>query len=137
MSLRIIATTIILLWSIQTYKCNEGFKPGKKNLFLNFHFSPVYGRCDVYGKKRKKLFRFIRSNHSESFQVVYKQCSKLLFFKFLPSCFTNHQNRSLVGRTQQSCSLHMKNFFVISILISSNLKCVIRNLFHSICIFVL
>ncbi|CRK98676.1 CLUMA_CG011994, isoform A [Clunio marinus] len=26
-SLRIITTTIILLWSIQTYKCTEGFKP--------------------------------------------------------------------------------------------------------------
>lgn len=29
-SLRIITTTIILLWSIQTYKCTEGFKPGKQ-----------------------------------------------------------------------------------------------------------
>jgi hypothetical protein len=29
-SLRIITTTIILLWSIQTYKCTEGFKPGKR-----------------------------------------------------------------------------------------------------------
>lgn len=30
-SLRIITTTIILLWSIQTYKCTEGFKPGKQH----------------------------------------------------------------------------------------------------------
>lgn len=30
-SLRIITTTIILLWSIQTYKCTEGFKPGERD----------------------------------------------------------------------------------------------------------
>lgn len=34
-SLRIITTTIILLWSIQTYKCTEGFKPGKGEKFFN------------------------------------------------------------------------------------------------------
>lgn len=32
-SLRIITTTIILLWSIQTYKCTEGFKPGMRWLW--------------------------------------------------------------------------------------------------------
>ena len=31
-SLRIITTSIILLWSIQTYKCTEGYKPGKYSI---------------------------------------------------------------------------------------------------------
>lgn len=39
-SLRIITTTIILLWSIQTYKCTEGFKPGKWNFPLSLNSLP-------------------------------------------------------------------------------------------------
>lgn len=39
-SLRIITTTIILLWSIQTYKCTEGFKPGnEEKFFISFFHS--------------------------------------------------------------------------------------------------
>lgn len=69
MSLRIITTTIILLWSIQTYKCTEGFKPGTMmEAQLNF----LYLLCLEYFCYRQfslrnaiqKVFQFFTQLHS-------------------------------------------------------------------------
>lgn len=74
MEMRIIATTIILLWSIQTYKCNEGFKPGNKKKFP-FSVSPRFfinpKTTIVLLFIMKSLFSFL-SSRSYIIQRVFK-----------------------------------------------------------------
>lgn len=59
-SLRIITTSIILLWSIQTYKCTEGYKPGKcstqpPSLFLSLFLFFLQKYSFVYSSPTPNL----------------------------------------------------------------------------------
>lgn len=71
-SLRIITTTIILLWSIQTYKCTEGFKPGKWNFPLSLNSLPYQQLPKKYAQKKIYFFSL---HHSESSRVFHPRVS--------------------------------------------------------------
>jgi hypothetical protein len=130
MSLRIIATTIILLWSIQTYKCNEGFKPGKKVCFQFILSFPNNNRCVFHNEKSfflrlvayiiQRVFKLFANNARKFF--LFQQINKIVFS---------------LKKLNKVLPFPHRELFMFSILICSNLKCVIRNLFRSICIFVL
>ena len=83
MEMRIIATTIILLWSIQTFKCNEGFKPGNKKKFpfsvFPRYYQPQDNNCFAIHNEKSFFFPFFTLlHHSESFQVCANNAWKFI-----------------------------------------------------------